>query len=112
MRWGLFARLGERPGSLQVAAVEARKTMSAFWRGEKMLYGSSGRRVVFGCAGWLEEDVGCSEVFGVIGEAVNSWVVILMSGCENCFFLRAAFLLYTAGQPSAECTVVGRWVRS
>ena len=86
--------------------------MRALWRGEKMLYGSSGRRVVFGCAGWLEEDMGCSEVFGVIGEAVKVWVVISMSGCEHCFLLCLAVLLYTAEQPSAECTVVERWVRS
>ena len=86
--------------------------MRAFWRGEKMLYGFSGRKVVFGCAGWLEEYMDRSEVFGVIGEAVKAWVVISMSGCENCFFLRAAFLLYTAEWSSAECTVVKRWVRS
>ena len=70
--------------------------MRAFWRGEKMLYGFSGRKVVFGCAGWLEEYMDRSEVFGVIGEAVGSWGVILMSGCGNLFLLRAAFLLYTA----------------
>jgi hypothetical protein len=112
--WGCETRLRAQlvGWGLQVAAVEARKTTRAFWRGEKMPYGSSERRVWFGCAGWLEGDMGCSEVFGVIGEAVKSWVVILMSGCENCFLLRAALLLYTAERSSAECTVVERWVRS
>ena len=102
----------EGKGGLHVAAVEARKTMRAFWREEKMLYGSSECRVLFGCAGCWEEDVGCSEFLGVMGEAVNSWVVILISGCESCFLDRAIFLLYTAERSSAECTVVKRWVRS
>lgn len=70
--------------------------MRAFWRREKMLYGFSGRKVVFGCAGWLEEYMDCSEVFGVIGEAVKAWVVISMSGYEHCFLLCLAVLLYTA----------------
>jgi hypothetical protein len=72
--WGCETRLRAQlvGWGLQVAAVEARKTTRAFWRGEKMPYGSSERRVWFGCAGWLEGDMGCSEVFGVIGEAVKS----------------------------------------
>jgi hypothetical protein len=93
--------------------VEARKTMRAFWREEKMLYGSSGRRVLSGCAGRLAEDMSYSdEIIGVVGEAVGSSVVTTVSGCGNYILLRAEFLLYTAKWSSAGCTVVDRWIRS